>query len=366
MNTATTRSSGHSSSVSTTEAMHGLLSAVVAALMEWTAQAAAEDEGSRKAAKCSLFAGDTQNWGEMIVGVEDENEEDDSDGSGSGRGGVLTKKRKYGSNGGTSSEDSEGEGEVRFQVGRGPVSLHLGLHRLIALLMRKLAEHNMPLPGLKALPQLLRPEEVHMEQNRLSEKQLSSSPSTALASAAASAAVSTSGLLSMPVAVGRRVRVEGLTGRKELNGSIGLAEEYHPSLRRWVVALRDGESGAVSRVRIKADNLTVVVKGAATKTSEEEDMEQPHRGGAISDDAKSMRKRFAWCLLEQPLRALSWCGQVRAGAWKRNGSPAESQAGAYGEPPLAATHRDLDLLAVQTAGLLLGAEELLRTVHGRV
>lgn len=369
--TTTPGADSSASTVHAAEAMHALLGAAVVALMEWTAQAAAEDEGSRRAAKGALPAGDTRNWGELmaIVGAEDHKHDDEGSSGGSG-GALKKKKRKYGSGSGEKGEEGDDNREVRFQVGRGPVSLHLGLHRLVALLMRKLAEHTLPLPSLQALPQLIRPHKaVQEQQHRLSALQLASSPTKiATTPAAVAAAFTSAGSMSMPIAVGRRVQVEGLSGRKELNGSIGLAEEYHPSLGRWVVALV-GENGVVNRMRIKPVNLRVV-EAAMKGTSEEVQQEQqPHQEGAttiITDDARFVRKRFAWCLLEQPLRALSWCGQVRAGAWKRNGSPAASQAGAYGEPPLAATHRDLDLVAVQTAGLLLGPEELLETVHGEV
>jgi hypothetical protein len=221
-------------------------------------------------------------------------------------------------------EDGHGSGEaaVRFQVGRGPVSLHLGLHRLVALLARTLAEQGLPLPHPESLP-LLGPGDAGAVSGSAAAPRLPA------------------------IAVGCRVAVVGLVAQKEFNGSLGVAEEYLPAQGRWAVAL-DGAAPGSGSLRVKPENLALAADAATGMD-----------GMATGMDGK---RRLAWCLLEPPLRALAWCGQVRSGLWARNGNPAAMQAAAYGEPPLAATHRDLDLAAVQCAGLLLGPDQLLATV----
>ena len=58
-----------------------------------------------------------------------------------------------------------------------------------------------------------------------------------------------------------------------------------------------------------------------------------------------MRQYLGLGLIEHPLRALVFSGQVKAGLWRRNGAAVASQEMHYGSPGLGRCMRDLDLAA---------------------
>jgi hypothetical protein len=68
---------------------------------------------------------------------------------------------------------------------------------------------------------------------------------------------------------------------------------------------------------------------------------------------------LAFTLADFPLRCLSFCAQVRAGMWRRNGSMAENLAFNYDRPPLCKSLRNTDLTSIQTAIIAMGPDTAL-------
>lgn len=79
----------------------------------------------------------------------------------------------------------------------------------------------------------------------------------------------------------------------------------------------------------------------------------------LSETISRLVPTLAFTLADFPLRCLSFCAQVRAGMWRRNGSMAENLAFNYDRPPLCKSLRNTDLTSIQTAIIAMGPDTTL-------